>query len=86
MYQFTGCPCSVCGKTLTDTDDIVVCPDCGAPYHRACYEKQGACVYAARHGTGFEWMPPASAWIFPSENWQYKGRTHASPDVCGLHS
>ena len=30
MYQFTGCPCSVCGKTLTDTDDIVVCPDCGA--------------------------------------------------------
>ena len=44
MYQFTGCPCSVCGKALTDTDDIVVCPDCGAPYHRACYEKQGGCV------------------------------------------
>ena len=61
MYQFTGCPCSVCGKALTDGDDIVVCPDCGAPYHRACYEKQGACVYAAKHGAGFEWTPPASA-------------------------
>ena len=61
MYQFTGCPCSVCGKALTDTDDIVVCPDCGAPYHRACYEKQGGCVYADKHGTGFEWTPPASA-------------------------
>ena len=61
MYQFTGCPCSVCGKALTDADDIVVCPDCGAPYHRACYEKQGACVYAAKHGAGFEWTPPASA-------------------------
>lgn len=60
MYQFTGCPCSVCGKPLTDTDDIVVCPDCGAPYHRTCYEKQGACVYADKHGS-FEWMPPASA-------------------------
>ena len=60
MYQFTGCPCSVCGKTLAEGDDIVVCPDCGAPYHRACYEKQGACVYAARHGA-FEWTPPASA-------------------------
>ena len=58
MYQFTGCPCSVCGKTLTDTDDIVVCPDCGAPYHRACYQAQGACVYAGKHGTGFEWTPP----------------------------
>ena len=42
-------------------DDIVVCPDCGAPYHRACYEKQGGCVYADKHGTGFEWTPPASA-------------------------
>ena len=61
MYQFTGCPCSVCGKPLTDTDDIVVCPDCGAPYHRVCYERQGACVYADRHGRGFEWTPPASA-------------------------
>ena len=61
MYQFTGCPCSVCGKTLTDTDDIVVCPDCGAPYHRACYQAQGACVYAGKHDTGFEWTPPASA-------------------------
>ena len=48
-------------QPLTDTDDIVVCPDCGAPYHRACYEKQGACVYAGKHGAGFEWTPPASA-------------------------
>lgn len=60
MYQFTGIPCSICGKPLTDADDIVVCPDCGAPYHRACYEKQGTCVYADRHGS-FEWTPPASA-------------------------
>lgn len=60
MYRFTGIPCSVCGKPLTDTDDIVVCPDCGAPYHRDCYEKQGACVYADQHGS-FEWTPPASA-------------------------
>lgn len=59
MYQFIGIPCSVCGKPLTDTDDIVVCPDCGAPYHRACYEKQGACVYTDQHGS-FEWTPPAS--------------------------
>ncbi len=61
MYNFTGCPCSVCGKTLTDQDDIVVCPDCGAPYHRACYQQAGACVNAAKHGSSFEWTPPASA-------------------------
>ncbi len=61
MYNFTGCPCSVCGKPLAAADDIVVCPDCGAPYHRACYEKAGACVNAAKHGAGFVWTPPAAA-------------------------
>lgn len=60
MYNFSGCPCSVCGKPLSQKDDIVVCPECGAPYHRACYESAGACVHTALHGTGFEWTPPKS--------------------------
>ena len=34
-----------CGKPLTLQDDIVVCPDCGAPYHRDCYEKLGRCIH-----------------------------------------
>ena len=33
-------------------------PTAARPYHRACYEKQGACVYAGKHGAGFEWTPP----------------------------
>lgn len=45
--------CSVCGKGFADGDDVVVCPECGAPYHRACYEKAGGCVFQARHGAGF---------------------------------
>ncbi|MBU3820268.1 MAG: DUF2628 domain-containing protein [Candidatus Faecalibacterium intestinavium] len=60
MYNFSGCPCSVCGKPLSRNDDVVVCPECGAPYHRACYESVGACVHTALHGTGFEWTPPKS--------------------------
>lgn len=58
MYDFTGCECPVCHQRLRPDDDMVVCPDCGAPYHRACYEKTGHCVYQAQHGTGFEWAPP----------------------------
>ncbi len=34
MINFTGIKCPVCGKAFTDEDDIVVCPKCGAPYHR----------------------------------------------------
>lgn len=65
MYQFDGCECPICKKTLNAGDDIVVCPDCGAPYHRACYEKAGACVYSAQHKDGFEWTPPEFANVTP---------------------
>lgn len=61
MYDHTGCECSVCHQAFQSGDDIVVCPDCGAPYHRACYEKAGGCVYSARHSEGFEWDPPHKA-------------------------
>lgn len=57
MYDFTGCECPVCHQRFHPDDDLVVCPDCGAPYHRACYEKAGKCVFHARHGAGFAWEP-----------------------------
>lgn len=57
MSNYTGSTCPVCHKPFTPTDDIVVCPDCGTPYHRACWPADGVCVNAARHGAGFEWKP-----------------------------
>ncbi len=61
MLNYEGCNCPVCKKPFTADDDIVVCPECGAPYHRECYHKQGGCVYAGLHASGFEWKRPASA-------------------------
>lgn len=58
MPKYYGCPCEGCGKPLALTDDIVVCPDCGAPYHRLCYEKLGRCIHAPAHGAGYEWKFP----------------------------
>ncbi|MCH3971929.1 MAG: zinc-ribbon domain-containing protein [Oscillospiraceae bacterium] len=58
MTDFTGIKCPVCGKPFLPTDDIVVCPDCGAPYHRECYQKVGHCLYEDQHGTGKAWQPP----------------------------
>ena len=49
MPKYYGCPCEGCGKPLTLQDDIVVCPDCGAPYHRVCYEKLGQCIHRPAH-------------------------------------
>ena len=57
MFNFKGCNCVACRQPLKPEDDIVVCPDCGAPYHRACYEKLGHCQFEAQHGPDFEWQP-----------------------------
>lgn len=57
--NYIGLKCPVCGKTFTADDDIVVCPVCGAPYHRACYAKVGKCVFEDKHGTPDAWSPPA---------------------------
>lgn len=57
MADYTGCKCPVCQQPFTEKDDVVVCPECGAPYHRDCYQKNAGCLFADRHGAGFEWKP-----------------------------
>jgi DNA-directed RNA polymerase subunit RPC12/RpoP len=58
MTDYTGINCPVCGKAFTTNDDIVVCPKCGAPYHRECYAEVGKCVFEEKHGTPEAWSPP----------------------------
>lgn len=57
MTRYTGNHCPVCEQAFTDTDDIVVCPDCGTPYHRDCWKKVGACMHRSEHAAGVEWQP-----------------------------
>ena len=60
MADFTGLPCLVCKQAFVEGDDIVVCPECGAPYHRACYQQAGHCVLDRLHETGEQWQPPVT--------------------------
>lgn len=53
-----GLSCQVCDRYLTEEDDVVFCPVCGAPYHRECYEKEGKCVFEEKHGTSEQYQPP----------------------------
>ncbi len=61
MSDYSQRECVYCHKPLSEHDDVVVCPDCGAPYHRACYEKAGKCVLSSRHGAGFAYQAPGEA-------------------------
>lgn len=58
MLDYTGVKCPVCEKPFLKDDDVVVCPECGAPYHRECYAKEGKCVFDELHEQGKEWQPP----------------------------
>ena len=61
MFDRTGQKCAFCHTPFEPGDDVVVCPDCGAPYHRDCYAKAGECVFTDKHGSGFEWEPEPGA-------------------------
>ncbi len=47
--------CDGCSEVMLEGDDIVVCPECGTPQHRECYNKNNECVNAHLHTEGFDW-------------------------------
>lgn len=53
MANFIGEVCPICKQKFKAGDDIVVCPECGAPHHRSCYLEHGKCAYEDRHAQGF---------------------------------
>ncbi len=58
MMDYKGHKCAACHKVFTGNDDIVICPECGAPYHRECYAEKGHCIFRDKHKDGFEYAPP----------------------------
>ncbi|MBO4383074.1 MAG: hypothetical protein J5847_03160 [Clostridia bacterium] len=52
--------CPYCLKPFEEGDDVVVCPECGAPGHRACWKEVGHCLYENQHASGYVWEIPYS--------------------------
>lgn len=57
MSKYIGQQCTSCRAVFVESDDIVVCPECGSPYHRECYKKEGGCVNTVLHDGRGEWQP-----------------------------
>lgn len=57
-FSVEGQSCPVCHAYLFDEDDVVICPVCGAPHHRDCYNKIGHCALEHLHGTDEQYSPP----------------------------
>lgn len=58
MGRHTGHTCFICGQVFTDQDDVVVCADCGTPYHRNCWKSVGSCANTTLHANGGTWQAP----------------------------
>lgn len=57
MFKYKGIKCPVCNKEFTENDEIAVCPECGAPYHKECVKETG-CIHTELHekGESFEFV------------------------------
>ena len=71
MSLFENVKCPVCNREFAQGDDIVVCPECGTPHHRECYNYAGKCVNSGLHKTDFVFEREAAA-APKSENAQPK--------------
>ncbi|MCM1335494.1 MAG: hypothetical protein NC084_10400 [Bacteroides sp.] len=61
--------CAICGEVFNDGDEIVNCPECGTPMHRACHAKTGRCPNEPRHVYGYVYTPPG---VGSGETFSYK--------------
>lgn len=57
MANYIGSKCMICEELFKEDDDIVVCPDCGTPYHRECWKKEDKCINEKLHESGMSWIP-----------------------------
>lgn len=54
--DYIGDKCPVCQKYFHADDDVVVCPECGTPHHRECYEQLGHCYNESLHAQGYDYQ------------------------------
>lgn len=85
MLDYTGVKCPICDVPFQKDDDTVVCPECGAPYHRECYNKVGKCVFDELHEQEKEWQPPQPPQA-PDANAEIKDRECPTCGTLNAHS
>ena len=55
MLYYEGLSCPVCNNMFATDDDVVACPKCGLPHHRACWKRVGHCYESDNHDTPQQW-------------------------------
>ena len=56
--KYDNVRCPYCNKPFDADSDVVVCPECGTPHHRECYNEHGKCANEHKHAENFVWENP----------------------------
>lgn len=83
MPKYIGQSCTSCRIPFKEDDEIVVCPECGSPYHKECYKAEGRCVNTVLHESGKEWQPEP---IEPLHSVQNADAAEKVCPNCGAHN
>lgn len=79
MFKYKGVRCPYCGREFNESDQIVICPECGAPYHKECVKESGGCVLTLLHEKGEQWQPPR----VQTDEEKYDGNASKRCSRCG---
>lgn len=66
--NYNGIDCPVCNQKFNQGDDVVVCPVCGTPHHRGCWNENGGCKNEEKHAKGYVWQMPNASIAKPVYN------------------
>ncbi|MDE6727431.1 MAG: hypothetical protein K2J80_05775 [Oscillospiraceae bacterium] len=74
MTRFDNKLCPVCRTRFVEKADVVVCPICGTPHHRACYSINNKCALEHLHADGWNWNG-----LLPDEEEERREMSRISP-------
>ncbi len=66
--NYNGIDCPGCNQKFNPDDDVVVCPICGTPHHRNCWNENGGCKNEEKHAEGFVWQMINTPENFAAQN------------------
>lgn len=66
--RYAGSKCEKCGEIFTEQNEVVVCPRCGTPEHKNCWEEAEVCVNKEKHEAGYVWQKNAPSSPSPPFN------------------
>lgn len=89
MNRFENKLCPICRARFTDKADVVVCPICGTPHHRVCYEIRGKCGLENLHESGFVWngrLPDEPEPIYSQPQNPYENNTENAQNTANAQN